>query len=68
MMKNLIRLALILSTAFGGKPVGSNRKFGLYKPNLYFAVKDKSVSPIIAGLAWVVKDWRTNLLLVRYAL
>lgn len=68
MMKNLIKFALIISTAFGVKPVGSNRKFGLYKPNLYFAVKDKFVNPIIAGLAWVVKDWRTNLLLVRHAL
>ena len=46
--------------------VNSNSTWGTLKPNLYFAVKEKAVEQSVLGLAWIVKDWRTDMLLVRH--
>ena len=57
----IIVLILIVQT------VNSNSSWGTLKPNLYFAVKEKAVEQSVLGLAWIVKDWRTDMLLVRHA-
>jgi hypothetical protein len=54
----LLLLPLVITAA--------KQRFGLYKPNLYFAVSERQPSPLTFGLAWIVKDWRTDKLLVRH--
>jgi hypothetical protein len=54
-------LAILLTLALASR-------YGLYKPNLYFAVTEKSPQAMVVGLAWIVKDWRTDLLIVRHAM
>lgn len=34
--------------------------WGTLKPNLYFAVKELAREQNVLGLAWMVKDWRTD--------
>ena len=48
--------------------VFASNVWGTLKPNLYFAVKEKSKEESVVGLAWLVKDWRTDALIVRHAL
>ena len=41
--------------------------WGTYKPNLYFAIKEQTELHNVLGLAWMVKDWRTDAPIVRHA-
>jgi len=40
-------------------------KWGTFKPNLYFALKDAEEVQQV-GLMWIVEDWRTGKHLVRH--
>jgi len=41
--------------------------WGTYNPNLYFALKEKTTTGDTFGLAWAVKDWRTDTIIIRHA-
>ena len=41
--------------------------WGTFKPNLYFAVKEQTDLHNVLGLAWMVKDWWTDAMIVRHA-
>ena len=45
----------------------TNGIWGTFKPNLFFAVKEQADLHNVLGLAWMVKDWRTNAMIVRHA-
>ena len=34
--------------------------WGTLKPNLHFAIKERAKEESVMGLAWMVKDWRTD--------
>ena len=53
-------------TAFTAQE-SNKARWGTLKPNLYFAVKEKAKEQSVLGLAWMVKDWRTDQLIVRHA-
>lgn len=62
-----MRATLLLALAFLAMNVSGN-PWGTLKPNLYFALKEKSKEESVLGLAWMVKDWRFDEMIVRHAL
>lgn len=64
-MKTQNMLFFLLVSLLG---VSLANPWGTLKPNLFFALKERSKHENVLGLAWMVKDWRTNQLLVRHAL
>ena len=68
-MKHVL-LSFLMAVAFGLQTVSdharSSSQWGTYKPNLFFALKEKSEVHNVVGLAWIVKDWRTDSLIVRH--
>ena len=61
-------LSILLTVVIGGDNSGSSLSpWGTLKPNLYFAVKEKAIAQSVVGLAWMVKDWRTDKLIVRHS-
>ena len=65
-MKSQIILALISLLFTIVQASKSDQWWGTLKPNLYFAVKEKAIEQSVVGLAWIVKDWRTDKLIVRH--
>ena len=65
----LLTMLIALSLSLMGvvAAVDASRPWGTLKPNLYFAVKEKAKEQNVLGLAWMVKDWRTDKLIVRHA-
>lgn len=67
--KGLSGSSLLLALAFlsCSAMASGGHTWGTFKPNLYFAVKEKAKEQNVLGLAWMVKDWRTDQLIVRHA-
>ena len=66
-----IFLQLLILIVFGVSQTDPNKasidySWGTFKPNLYFALKEKTGAHNVVGLAWIVKDWRTDSLIVRH--
>ena len=61
-LRRLLIISVLLMTG------ALSESWGTLKPNLYFAVKERVKEESVLGLAWIVKDWRTDALIVRHAL
>ena len=65
MKKQSVCLLLVLSCL---AIMAAGNPWGTLKPNLYFAIKERAREESVLGLAWMVKDWRTDALIVRHDL
>ena len=63
----MIKAILLLLTVGISTVISKPAEWGTLKPNLYFAVKEQAMQQSVMGLAWMVKDWRTDKLIIRHA-